>query len=74
MAVHLLLQLPSSKVAAAAAEQAARLAVGLTPLTYNPTVDELLPVGIQRLQENRPCKLWVWPPAAKEFLDATDFK
>ena len=60
--------------AAAAAEQAAWLAVGLIPLTYNPTVDELLSVGIQCLQQNKSCRLWVWPPAAKEFLSAKEFR
>ena len=56
--------------AAADAEQAARLAVGLAPLsyTYCPTVDALLSVGIQRLQQNKTWRLWKWPPAAKEFL------
>ena len=58
------------------AEQAAQLAVGETPLpyTYEPTLDELVSVGIRRLQENRTWKLWKWPPAAKEFLSAKDFK
>ncbi len=62
--------------AAADAEQAARLAVGLAPLsyTYHPTVDALLSVGIQRLQQNKTWRLWKWPPAAKEFLKAGEFR
>ena len=62
--------------AAADAEQAARLAVGLAPVpyTYHPTVDVLVPVGIQRLQENKTWKLWKWPPAAKEFLTVKEFR
>ena len=79
-------QLPSSRSAccrsfphhgvhaAAAAEQAARLAAGLAPLPYRATVDELLSVGIQRLQANKTCKVWTWPLAAKEFLDKRKFK
>ena len=60
--------------AAAAAERAARVAVGLAPLVYNPTVDEVVSVGIQRLQQSRTWKLWRWPLAAKEFLDAKEFR
>lgn len=49
------------------------------PCTYKglkgyPTMDELLSVVIQRLQENKSWKLWKWPPAAKEFLNATEFR
>ncbi len=49
------------------------------PCTYNrskgyPTLDELLSVGIQRLQDNKTWKLWKWPPAAKEFLSAMEFR
>ena len=49
--------------------------MGETPLphAYIPTVDELLSVGIQRLQENNTWKLWKWPPAAKEFRNAKEF-
>ncbi len=60
--------------AAAAAEQAARLAVGLTPLIYKPAVDEVVSVGIQRLQENKTWRLWVWPPAAKKFVNEKEFR
>ena len=58
------------------AEQAAQLARGKTPLpaAEDPTVDKLVSVGIQRLQQNGTWKLWKWPPAAKEFLNAGDFK
>ena len=65
---------PHHSVHAAAAEvcakRLAQRAVGATPVphTLKPTVVELLPVGIQRLQENKTWKLWVWPPAAKEQL------
>ena len=48
------------------AEQAAQVA-------SKPTVDELLSLGIQRLQEKKTLKLWKWPPAAKEFIDAEKF-
>ena len=43
------------------AEQTAQLA-------NEPTVDELLSVGIQHLQEKETWKLWKWLLAAKEFL------
>ena len=58
------------------AEQAARLPWAKTPLpsTRGPTVDELVSVGIQRLQQNDTWKLWKWPPAAKEFLNAEEFR
>ncbi len=71
---------PQCMIRAAAAEmdaeQAAQLAEGETLLhyTYDPTVDELVTVGIQRLQNNKTWKLWMWPPAAKEFLTAEEFK
>ena len=57
------------------AERPAKLAVGKAPLPYisAPTVDELLPVGIQRLRENNTWKVWKWPPAAKEFVNAKEF-
>ena len=42
-------------------------------LASGPTVDQLLPVGIQRLQENKTWKVWKWPPADKEFIDAKEF-
>ena len=37
-------------------------------------MDELVSVGIRRLQQNSTWKLWKWPPAAKEFLNAEEFK
>ena len=46
----------------------------LAPYPYYPTVDKLVSVGILRLQESKTWKLWKWPPAAKEFLDAQDFR
>ncbi len=56
---------------AAAAE---RFAEEADQLAHEPTVDELLSVGIQRLQQNKTCKLWKWLPAAKEFVTAKEFK
>ena len=58
------------------AEQGAQLAGAKTPLpsTRDPTVDELVSVGVQRLQQNKTWRLWKWPPAAKEFLTAEEFK
>ena len=40
---------------------------------YDSGVDELVSVGIQRLQKNRTWKLWNWPPAAKELLSGKEF-
>ena len=58
------------------AEQAAQLAVGEAPLPciYEPNLDELVSVWTQRLQDKKTSKLWIWPPAAKEFLDPKDLK
>ena len=60
--------------AEADANQPAQLVVGelLLQYKYDSGVDELVSVGIQRLQHNNNWKLWMWPPAAKEFFSAKE--
>ena len=81
----LLLWLPTSQCAAAAGPKISDLFMSSdeseqetdhedgAQLANEPTVDELLSLGIQRLQENKTWKLWKWPLAAKEFVDAKEF-
>ena len=45
-------------------------------LTFDlePSIEELLQLGISRLHEKPTWKLWQWLPEEKEFLDADSFR
>lgn len=43
-------------------------------IDLEPSIEELLSVGLTRLESKPTWKLWEWQPDGKEFLDADSFR